>query len=223
MSETPEQDGPALLERFDVTTTGIDIGDERFAIVHPRDADALIDEAAFRHDERLPYWADIWPAAIAMSRAVRAMNGTGKTLLELGCGVGLVTAAALRAGFDVTASDYYREAIEFARINGLANAGREPQTLLLDWRAMPSAIAAFDIVAASDVLYEGQYGPVVARAIATTLAENGRALISDPGRVGSPTFFEALKDVGLKHVGANVVTVTLHGRDQAITVHEISH
>jgi ETFB lysine methyltransferase len=210
-------------QSFDLTTTEIEIGGERFAIRHPRNAEDLIDEAAFNRDERLPYWADIWPASIALARAIRSTNGDGKSLLELGCGVGLVAAAALRAGFDVTASDYYEDALTFTRMNCKAIASREPRTSLLDWRQMPGAIPAFDVVAGADVLYERAYGPVVARAIATTMAEHGRAIIADPGRVGSPNFFDALHDVGLKHVGATVVNVALHGRDHPITVHEVSH
>ena len=223
MNEPLEQDSSALLAGFDVITSGVDVDGEEFCIVHPKDAEALIDEAAFNRDERLPYWADVWPASIALARRVRALNGKGHSLLELGCGVGLVAAAALRAGFDVTATDYYDEALTFARMNGLSNAGREPHTMLLDWRQLPAAIPAFDVVAASDVLYERTLGALVARTIAMTLAENGRALISDPGRVGSPAFFDALHDVGLKHVGAVVVSVPMHGRDNAVTVHEISH
>lgn len=216
-------DAPALLAGFDVVTSDVDIHGQQFAIVHPRDAESLIDEAAFNRDERLPYWADLWPSSVALARAVRAMAGGGRTLLELGCGVGLVAAAALKAGFDVTASDYYDEALAFARLNGRRNALREPRTMILDWRHLPSAIPAFDVVVGADVLYERTYGPVVARAIATTLAERGRAMIADPGRVGSPAFFDSLHDVGLRHVGATVVTVPLNDRDHVITVHEVGH
>jgi predicted nicotinamide N-methyase len=168
-------DAPALLAGFDVVTSQVDVHGEEFSIVHPRDAESLIDEAAFNRDERLPYWADLWPSAIALARAVRALAGEGRTLLELGCGVGLVAAAALKAGFDVTASDYYDEALAFARLNGARNALREPKTMVLDWRHLPTAIPAYDIVVGADVLYERAYGSVVARAIATTLTERGRA------------------------------------------------
>jgi predicted nicotinamide N-methyase len=216
-------EAPALLAGFDVVTSEIDINGEQFSIVHPRDAESLIDEAAFNRDERLPYWADLWPSAVALARAVRALAGEGRTLLELGCGVGLVAAAALKAGFDVTASDYYDEALAFARLNGRRNTHREPTTMILDWRHLPTAIPAFDVVVGADVLYERTYGPVVARAIATTLAERGRALIADPGRVGSPALFDSLHVVGLRHIGARVVTVPLNNRDHAITVHEIGH
>lgn len=222
MTERHADGSPALLARFDVTTTLVDIHGEQFSIVHPKDAEILIDEAAFNNDERLPYWADVWPASVALARAVRAMDGTGKTLLELGCGVGLVAAAALRAGFDVTATDYYDDALAFARLNGAAHSDHPPKTMILDWRHLPDAIQAFDVVAAADVLYERPYGPVVARTIATTLAEGGRALIADPGRVGSSAFFDALHNVGLRHVGASVVNVPLNGRDHAITVHEVA-
>ena len=211
-----------LLTRFDVTTTEVDIGDDRFAIVHPKNAEELIDEAAFNRDERLPYWADVWPSSIALARAIRAMNGTGLSLLELGCGVGLVAAVALRAGFDVTASDYYDDSLAFTRLNASQNGLREPKVMHLDWRQLPHAIPAFDLVVGADVLYERAYGPVVARTIATTLAEKGRALIADPGRVGAPAFFSALHDVGLKHVGANVVAIPLNGREHSITVHEMA-
>ena len=223
MSESSELDTPALLARFDVTTSTIDVDGEPFSITHPRNAEALIDEAAFNHDERLPYWADVWPASIALARTVRALDGRGLTLLELGCGSGLVTAAGLRAGFDVTATDYYDDALSFAKLNGKTNAGREPETMLLDWRHLPTVIPAFDVVAAADVLYERGYGLVVARAIATTLKESGRALVADPGRVGSPMFFDALHDLGLRHIGASVVKVSLRDREYPITVHEVAH
>jgi predicted nicotinamide N-methyase len=211
-----------LLSRFDVTTSTVDINGEAFSITHPRDAESLIDEAAFNHDERLPYWADVWPSSVALARTVLAMDGHGRTLLELGCGLGLVAATALRAGFEVTASDYYDDALAFARLNAAGNGMPEPHTMILDWRQMPDAIPAFDVVVGADVLYERPYGAVVARAIASTLAEGGRALIADPGRVGSPAFFDALRDVGLRHVGASVVSVALHGRDHAVTVHDIA-
>lgn len=218
MSESTQ----GLLSRFEVKTSTVDIHGDQLTMTHPRDAESLIDEAAFKHDERLPYWADIWPSSVALARAVRAMNGHGRTLLELGCGLGLVAAAALRAGFEVTASDYYDDALAFARLNATTNGLPEPRTMILDWRDMPDAIPAFDVVMGADVLYERAYGPVVARAIAATLADGGRALIADPGRVGSPEFFAALHDVGLKHVGASVVNVTWGGRDHPVTIHDVA-
>ena len=39
-------------------------------IVRPRDSEALLDEEAFEQEELLPYWAELWPSALALARAV---------------------------------------------------------------------------------------------------------------------------------------------------------
>ncbi|MFM8780678.1 MAG: methyltransferase domain-containing protein, partial [Gemmatimonadota bacterium] len=44
-------------------------------------------------------------------------DGPRPTALELGCGLGLVTLAAQRAGYAVTATDYYEDALRFAARN----------------------------------------------------------------------------------------------------------
>lgn len=214
-------DADAVVARYDTRSSVIDINGDAFTIVHPRDAEELIDEAAFNRDERLPYWADIWPSSVALARAVRAMRGGGRTLLELGCGVGLVSAAAVRAGFDVLATDYYDDALAFARVNALANTGQDVRTMHVDWRSLPPGLARAPFIVAADVLYERAYGALVASVIGTLLAPGGSAWIADPGRVGSPAFFEVLRPTGLRHVGATVSKVALHGREHSITVHEV--
>jgi len=164
--------------------------------MHPASAEDLIDERDFERDERLPYWAELWPSARVLAARVLAMPANGRTLLELGCGSGLVTTCAGLAGFEVVASDYYEDATRFARVNAWRNGAPAPRTLMLDWRALP-ALPRFDVVVASDVLYERPYGALVARAIAATLAPKGIALVADPGRVGRGEFLQALGDLDL--------------------------
>ena len=50
--------------------------------------DALLDEEAFEHEEFLPYWAELWPSAIALARVLARRPLTGRRVLELGCGLG---------------------------------------------------------------------------------------------------------------------------------------
>ena len=56
------------------------------------------------------------------------INETTRRCLELGCGAGLVTCAAARAGFDVTASDYYLDALRFTAVNAWRVAQRAVTT-----------------------------------------------------------------------------------------------
>lgn len=219
MTGGPER---ASLSRFDIRVTRVEVNGEAYAIEHPGDPEALIDEEAFARDERLPYWADIWPSSVALARRVRSMVGHGRTLIELGCGVGLVATAALRAGFDVTATDYYEEALDFTRANSAANAGRPLRTLLFDWRQPPGDAGRFDVVVASDVLYERPYGALVAQAIARLLAPDGLALVADPGRVGAAGFLDALAAHGLRERAAASVQLRHTGRDHSITLYEVS-
>jgi hypothetical protein len=69
---------------------------------------------------------------------------------------------------------------------------------LLDWRKLPARLARFDVVVASDVLYERAYGPLVAGVLAATLKPLGIAVVADPGRVGREEFIRALDPLGLR-------------------------
>jgi predicted nicotinamide N-methyase len=156
------------------------------SLIRPESSESLISEEDFERDERLPYWAELWPSALVLARHVAALDGTGRSLLELGCGVGLVATAASQAGFDVTATDYYADALLFTSVNVATNSGREPAVRDLDWRALPHGLRRFDVIVASDVMYERHYPSLIAGVIAAALAPEGIALIADPGRVAAP-------------------------------------
>lgn len=188
----------SLRRRFRVVQSTAHVGEERYTLLHPASAEDLISEAEFEEDERLPYWADVWPSAHVLAARVRGLEAAGRTCLELGCGAGLVTCAAARAGFLVTASDYYLDALNFTAVNAWRVTRRAVTTRALDWRALPDDLPRYDLVLAADVLYEQPYAALVARAIARTLAPGGVALVADPGRLAAPAFDEAADALGLR-------------------------
>ena len=53
-------------------------------VLAPRDGGALLSEEAFEHEEFLPYWAELWPSAVALARVVARRPLTGRRVLELG-------------------------------------------------------------------------------------------------------------------------------------------
>jgi ETFB lysine methyltransferase len=220
-----EPAGAALVEelerRFVTAVEEVEVGAGRIAVLRPRSAEDLISEEDFVHDERLPYWADGWPSARVLAARVLAERGAGRSLLELGCGVGLVAVAAARAGFAVTVTDYYEDALLFARANVWRATGEEPGARLVDWREMPDDLGRFDLVVASDVLYERPYAQLVARAIRLTLARGGTALIADPGRVAAPAFLEAAVELGLDVGEPEVHPIDANGVGQTIRLHTL--
>jgi predicted nicotinamide N-methyase len=213
----------ALDRRFVLAHVSVAVGEGEIHLETPRSADELINEVDFEHDERLPYWADVWPSSTALAGVVAGLpDGVGKRALELGCGLGLVTIGALRAGFDVLATDYYEDALLFARRNGLSATGREPRTRHVDWRAFPTDLGRFDLVLASDVLYEREYATLVADAIVASLAPGGVGLVADPGRVALLSFVTACEQRGCT-VGIRARVPWTDGTaKQTITIHEIT-
>ncbi|MBI5599940.1 MAG: methyltransferase domain-containing protein [Gemmatimonadetes bacterium] len=173
----------ALDHRFVLQTREVSAGGRTWRLEMPRSAEDLISEADFARDERLPYWADLWPSAIVLANEVSGLAGGGRQAIEFGAGLGLPSLAATAAGFDVMVTDYYDDALLFARRNAAANLGCDLATALVDWRALPASTGRFDLVLAADVLYERPYAPLVARAVVGALAPDGVALIADPGRV----------------------------------------
>jgi 2-polyprenyl-3-methyl-5-hydroxy-6-metoxy-1,4-benzoquinol methylase len=200
----------------------VKLGGRTLSIIHPASAEDLISESDFDEDERLPYWAELWPSAKILGERLLAMEGAHRSLLELGCGAGLVATCASLSGFRVTASDYYDDALRFARVNAWRNSAGTLRGLLLDWRRPPARSAKYEVIVASDVLYERPYGALVARVIATMLAPKGRAFIADPGRVARDDFIAALAPLGLRVTARSESIYRERAIRQTITVLEIA-
>ena len=187
----------ALTRRFRTSVEDATVDEHTFSILRPANSDDLIREEDFVKDERLPYWADLWPSSIVLAGKLLELNGRGKTALELGCGVGLSTLAATSAGFDVLSTDYYEDALDVTRANVFRNLGKIARTRLVDWRHLPLDLGTFDLIFASDVLYETEYAELLPILFRGLLAPTGIALIADPGRVAAPVFVEACAKHGL--------------------------
>lgn len=210
-----------LGRRFRTVETTLPVGGRELTLLHPASAEDLIDEAEFEQDERLPYWADIWPSARILAAHVAQARGGGRTLLELGCGAGLVATIAALAGFNVCATDYYEDALRFTTVNVAEHVGRPPVTRLVDWRQLPTDLGRFDYVVGSDVLYERAYGPLVARAIDTTLKRTGEAIIADPGRIAAEEFIRDAGRRGLRLAAREEVPFVEGAIRQRITLYRL--
>ena len=181
----------ALTRRFRTSIEDATVDERTFSILKPANSDDLIREEDFVKDERLPYWADVWPSSIVLAEKLLELKGAGRSALELGCGVGLSTLAATSAGFDVLSTDYYEDALDVTRANVFRNLGTIARTRLVDWRHFPEDLGRFDLVFASDVLYEKEYAELLPLLLRRLLVPGGIALIADPGRVAAPVFVEA--------------------------------
>ncbi len=210
-----------LGRRFRTVESVIVVDDRELTLLHPESADELIDEADFERDERMPYWADIWPSARILASYVARLDGRRRSLLELGCGAGLVATAAALAGFRVCATDYYEDALQFTTVNVAEHTGKIPETRLVDWRALPTDLGRFDLVVGSDVLYERAYGQLVARAVDITLTRKGEAVIADPGRIAAEEFVRDAAERGLRLIAHEQVPYVDGAIRQTISLYRL--
>ena len=210
-----------LEKRFVTATVDVPIANETLSILKPRNSDDLISEADYVRDERLPYWADVWPSSVILAKRLANDAGNGRSFLELGCGLGIVSITAMRSGFDVLASDYYEDALRFTQANAWKNLRREPAVRMIDWRSLPADLGAYDVIVAADVLYEMTYAELIADVLAAGLASHGTAIIADPGRIAVDQFIAACEARGLTRIERNTYPFVEGAIRQKITLFSI--
>jgi predicted nicotinamide N-methyase len=214
---------PHMIAHLPCETDAITIAGQLLLLWRPIEAEKLVLEttqSAFGEDERLPYWAILWPASIALANFFVDLPAiAGKRVLELGAGLGVAGLAAAQAGAHVVITDWYDEPLEFvqgsARLNGL-----EVETRHLDWR-FPPAGEQYDYILGADLLYERRnHAPILACA-AQLLAPGGRLLLSDPERHPSLFFLETARELGWTFV-AHARTVAWEGGTFATNCWDLS-
>jgi predicted nicotinamide N-methyase len=160
------------------------------ALLAPRDGEALLSEEAFEHEEYLPYWAELWPSAMALARAIARRPLTGRRVIELGCGLGLPAIAAALAGGRVLATDWSPDSVAITARNAERN-GATLDTAVYRWDAPPEPLGPpWPLVLASDVLYERRNVPLLLDLLPRLTAASGEVWLADPGRAPAAGFLE---------------------------------
>jgi predicted nicotinamide N-methyase len=192
--------------RYDLEQLNFELAGKPFSIFHVKDIDPLLEELVKKgqdseeiKDEKLPYWAELWPSSISLAQFILISEVVKKrmTVLELGCGIGLAGIAAALAGGEVTITDYQAEALAVSEMNWLINLGVSPRTLLMDWRK-PFLDEKFDLIIGSDIVYEERFFEPILNIIWQMSTDDGRILLSEPNRPVAVSFFPMLQTTGWK-------------------------
>ncbi|HEX9006294.1 MAG TPA: methyltransferase domain-containing protein [Bacteroidota bacterium] len=193
-----------LARTYDLVAHSVPVAGRTFRLLAVRDTNRLvdgIDPKTFAADERLPYWAELWTASIALAEwCLGTRWEPAARVLELGCGLGLAGIAAAAAGAHVTMTDYDDDALRFARCN--AGANLPPDVVRdhlrfahLDWRN-PPLDTTYDVILGADIVYERRFflplltlfdrllNPSHSRSSTGPLRSVGRDMCPDLGRQG---------------------------------------
>jgi predicted nicotinamide N-methyase len=172
----------------DLVTQTIKLSRGELTLQQPREAVEVPDVGPVEWAPMAPYWTVFWRSGVALARELETVELRGLRVVELGCGLGVPSIAAARAGADVLATDTHTEAIALVERNARAN-GATIETAIADWMEPDELIrrGPFDIALASDVLYERQS---VAPLLGLLPRLAPEAWLADPGRPAADAFLE---------------------------------
>lgn len=172
----------------ELVTQSVDLPDGELRVLQPAEAAELPDAGAVEWAPIAPYWAVMWRSGVALARELAGVPLRGQRVLELGCGLALPSLAAARAGAVVLATDIEEEALELVARNARVN-GVQVEAVRSDWSSPDELVrrAPFDLVLASDVLYE-RHSVAPLLSLLPRLAPEAR--LADPGRPAAAAFLE---------------------------------
>lgn len=205
-----------ISEIFDVQFEALEIDGRKLRVLAinnmPDYIEGLLRRKAIRDPLRdMPLWAKIWPSSFLLGRHLRHLAPEGKSLLELGCGMGAASLIASGYGFrKILATDINRLALDFTRANIAANnLDHLLQTRLVDVCSPPADLGLFDVIAASELLYLDELHRPLLKFLVRHLAPGGQALFCSDLARAKPRFqklaaksFNTREDkIGLKSRG----------------------
>jgi len=213
---------PDLGSRVEVT-----VEDRVWLLDRAADMEALwdaMDDDDLGDDERLPYWAEVWPASVLLGRHIlrNANRLKGRPCLDLGCGLGLTGMIASSVGAQVVAFDYEWPAVRFAHHNAELNKVDQPIWTVMDWRQPAVPESAFEFMWAGDVLYEKRFFEPLISLFRHALKPGGKIWIGEPVRTVSRPVWDELRERGFSTKKLTVEKVALCGQNATVNLWEVT-
>jgi methyltransferase-like protein 23 len=144
--------------------------------------------------EAFPYWSKIWPAALALCQWLKEHPSVyaGKTVLEMGAGLGLPSLFVATEADLVLCSDKDTKAMAYAKASANHNRYRNIVCLQINW--MDSNIPlACDLLMLSDVNYEPEVFEGFRLLLQAYLAQGTEIILSTPQRLAAREFVSWLE------------------------------
>lgn len=219
---TPRPPGPraeGVDPRDELVMATVELPGGALDVLRPADPDALPFEPVGGdgsadgdvQEWHPPHWARIWPSATVLAGALCHDELDGARVLELGCGLGLPSLAAARAGARVLATDLSPAAVALTRVNAERN-GLAVDVAVADW-AVPDVLVdagPWDLVVAADVLYGVLAETLLGDLLPRLAGPGGAVLLADPGREPADRFLHAAGAWDVSSHSAGGGGVSLH-------------
>jgi predicted nicotinamide N-methyase len=205
----------------------LSIKDHTYKLIQIANIDEVFDALITMHphdpkvvDEQIPYWTELWPSALAMAAYLieNPQILKGKSVIEIGGGLGLPSIVAANVAAKIIYSDYLPEAIQFAKKNATLNGCTNMQFAQIDWRHIEED-TKYDIILASDIAYEKRFFADLPFAFRILMHPQSKVILTEPGRKFTKAFIDELKENFI--VVHKTRNITHRGTSFSIGVYEI--
>jgi predicted nicotinamide N-methyase len=195
-----------IQRRYPTVTEQRQLGPESLSFTRVADPDLVLDQVVEECDRieqqtgvrlqdplHLPYWAELWDSAggvgaYLLEKADGKTVLAGKSVLDLGCGMGLTGTICAALGARVMMADLEAAPLLFARFNSLPWR-QNVRLRRLDWQRDVLA-ERFDVIVGADILYERKQWEFLDDFWKRHLAGGGEIILGEPGRMTGDTFLE---------------------------------
>lgn len=143
-----------------------------------------------------PLFGLVWPSAQKLANLMQTWVLDNKRVLEVGCGLALASMVVHRRQGNVTASDCHPLTETFLKANLALNHLPPLPYETGNWGRTNKGLDKFDLLIASDVLYERNHPEQLSGFIQTHAAEGAEVLIIDPNRSNRSAFHRDMDKLG---------------------------
>ncbi len=185
-----------LRKQYKLTFDSLTIRERKIRLLKVADIEEFLDgKDPLRDVTEFPFWVKLWEAAMLLAQALATLPDTkGKTMLEIGAGLGAPGITAAACGFDVTLSDYEDIIMDFQKVSAAASGLDTIKCIHLDWLDPPD-LPAFDYLVAAEVLFREEFFEPLLTVFDTYLKPGGSIFLAhDARRKCLPLFMEKAKE-----------------------------
>ncbi len=194
-------------QRYKTVFEPVAIDDDHLELLQIDDMAAFVENyaaSASKMDlKNFPLWAKLWPSSLLTSYAMKSLPyAPGRTLLELGAGLGLCGLHAAKLGFDTTITDIVQDSMLFAQANVLRNNLQDKARVKRVDFTKDTLDQRFDFIVGSEIVYIEELHRPLIKFILKHLsnAPHAEAMLSLRFRPKSSKFFKlAEKDFHIQH------------------------
>ena len=177
---------------YNTVTTPVTINGQTLKLFTPASIDRFINPDDMM--DNFPLWAKIWEASGVLASYLTGLPPNPmKTMLEIGCGLGMVGIAAARTGHRITMTELNPDALNFARANVLANDCPQIPIERLDWNA-PHLDGRFDTIVGSETVYKTEDIDGLEAMFDRYLNPGGTIILAEGVRRTGVDFWDRMRD-----------------------------